>query len=203
MYYRDPNSKLGYIPIHKNASTTYNQFFQKAGWERLDGKMPNNITYFSHIQNPWVRYCKGLAQLAWNEHERNFEFVLRNKFFKTALFNPHIMPISLMYPDMYNNIEFILLDGSENPNDLTNNWLHNHNIEISIDPAKRSNAASNKKQSYQKQVMKWVNDKHPYKQQIISLLETDLQLWRDASKPLPDIRKTWGQKLRNLIWTSE
>ena len=203
MFYLCPTKPIGYIPIHKNASTTFNRAFQQAGWKRIDSKMPDDIKYFSHIQNPWNRYCKGMAQLAWNENERSFEHVLRNKFFKTALFNPHIMPISLMYPDVCDKIEFILLDGLENPNDLTTNWLQDNDIDVIVDPSKIRNVASKKKQAYQKQVLNWVNDCHPYKQHIIRLLEADFDLWQLARNPMPDLKISWGQKLRNLIWTSE
>ena len=95
MYYRDPNSRLGYIPINKNASSTFSAFVQKQGWQRIDGEFEPDVKLFAHIQNPWKRFVNGMAQLAWINNERKFSAVAKGPFFKMALLDPHIMPISI------------------------------------------------------------------------------------------------------------
>lgn len=205
MFYADPHTKLGYIPIHKNASSTFINLFQRNRWHRFNlDKIQSNDILFSHIQNPWQRYIKGLTEMAWLDNERSFTIVRRKSYFKAALLNPHIMPISIMTHGYTDRIHFIPIDFEVSAVDLTNQFLEQHKSKLRTTEIDRLHSANLKKQAYKKEVETWVNTKHPYSKQVKLLLTEDFKLYRDALDHYknPVIPQSWFHRSLKRIWTS-
>jgi hypothetical protein len=205
MFYKCPTKPLGYIPIHKNASTTFVTFFQREGWVWSDDQaLLNKIQLFSHIQSPWRRYIKGVTELAWNTNERNFKAVRQMPFFKNAMLDGHLLPISIITHGITDKIHFIPIDIEVDSITLTNQFLKQHRCKSEISRRDNQHQSSLKKQLYQKEVETWINAKHLYSKQVKLILKDDFALYQSVldihSAALP---VSWWRTFLNRIWISE
>lgn len=203
MYYRDPNSNLAYLPIHKNASTTFSHLVQRAGWKQVHKDVLDpDVILWGHIQNPWTRYVKGMAQVAWLNNERSFTVVRQQPFFKMAFLNPHLLPISVLYPHFCNDMKFIPMDATIHCNQLTNEFLEEHGSELRVSNRDMAHVASTNKNLYQKEVSTWMESNYPYKKIVLELHARDFELYRQSMTPFIPAEPNWLQKFLKRIWTS-
>jgi len=200
MFYRDPNNRLGYMPVPKNASSTHSAFFQKNGWTRED-EFDKHVDLFSHIQDPWKRFKKGMAQLAWINNERNFTAVRKGPFFKMIFFNPHIMPISMQFSEVVDRVHFIPIDSRHSTEELTNHWLREKGVDLEISRNDRKHEANVRKRAYQVETDEYFETHYSYKRYVLELHERDFELWRAAHRyyELPEPKTNWLQKFLKRI----
>lgn len=199
MFYQSPTSRLVYLPIHKNASTTFVRFFQRAGWVKVD-KPKHNAIIFSHIQNPWQRYIKGVTELAWNMNERSFKNVRQMPFFKTAMLDLHLLPISIIANEYLDRIHFIPIDASIDSIVLTNQFFELHNCTLRVSNIDNLHIANLKKQAYKKEVEAWVAAKHLHRQHVKLLLKEDFKLYQSVLNELhsPAPVSWWASLLKRM-----
>lgn len=136
-------SGLCYLPIPKNASTTFETFFKQQKWEEIlleDFDRSQVKTYFCYIRNPQVRLIKGIAQLLYNkaylvDDENAMYFIL------LACYEHHITPVSELIRDIpTEDILFIPLDHPlYSANDITNGLLRNNGINAKVSKKAREN----------------------------------------------------------------
>jgi len=208
MFYRDPTSDLVWTVVPKNMSTTMSHLVVANGWEQYTRfeLVPKHLYIFSIIQNPWTRFCKGMAENAWIANERSFEMVRKMPYYKMAFMNPHLMPISAQYPEAIPYMNYVPMDAPGYPAiDILNALFEQHGSQMRISAHDNQHVSSTKKLAYQADVAKWLTDQYPYKKQVQYFNQVDFDNWRISIKALdPEIEKrTWFQNLRNWIWTSE
>lgn len=180
MFYRDPNSNLCYFPIQKNASTTFQTFFQSNGWQVVDKETAVKCQLFSHIQDPWTRYVKGMTELAYNQNERSFNSV-KTTFWKDVILDPHITPIVSLTHGFTELIDFIPIDLDISSTDLTNDYLAEHKCNLRITKKDNRYVSTSKKLVYKKQVEKFLIERNL--KRVLPLLEEDINLytfWHDS-----------------------
>jgi hypothetical protein len=124
---------LVYIPVSKNASTSFTFLFEKTlHWSRI---LTENIDWendivFAHIQNPYNRHIKGTFQFLQQNNLLNiiddpkFAFLV-----SSACFDQHSYPLSYMFNNHVNQIQWIPLDHpAHSCNCLTVQFLKNNNF---------------------------------------------------------------------------
>ena len=128
------DGKFGYVPVFKNGSTTFVNFFASKGWRFQDlDSCSEDMILFGHIQDPHIRHTKGVI-----------EFFLKFKVdIKTAdncmllvaigMFDVHSYPISTLYPNHYQRIQWIPMGkGKFSCNQLTNVFFHRNGIDLKV-----------------------------------------------------------------------
>lgn len=206
MYYRDPDSDLVWAVVPKNASSTMNGLITKHGWKSIT--QPNHdLHIFCIVQNPWRRFCKGMAEIAWLENERSFEQVRKGPFFKMAFMNQHLLPISVQYPDTFDLLYAIPMDApGHDVNDLLNDLFEQHGSNTRITPRDIMHKSNSRKLAYQTKVQEWLDTDYPYRKEVRQLYQDDFELWEwshAAIQPPAQVEPTWIQKFLKRILTSE
>lgn len=110
--YRKDN--LVYIPISKNASSTYLHVFKNVlKWE---SDLSENIDWdtnvvFSHISNPYTRHLRGTTQFI---HQNNIASILDDERFAIVVangfFDHHSIPLSALFGVLKEKITWIPID---------------------------------------------------------------------------------------------
>lgn len=129
-FYVQHEKRLCYFPIRKNASTTYSDFFSSRGWTPTDTITEDLYDYvwFAHIQEPRVRYVKGIAQVLDDAdlypsiHQQPL-----NQYIVRIYHDPHVNAISEQFGEMSWTINFLLLDNDSKQ--TTHDFLHKFGLE--------------------------------------------------------------------------
>lgn len=182
---------------------------QTNGWQRITEVklVPKSCHIFCLIQNPWTRFCKGMAENAWIQNERNFSQVRKGGYYKMSFINPHLLPISVQYAEAMPYMNYVPMDAPEhNVNDLLNKMFEEHGSSTRLEPHQNKHVSRVRKQEYQKEVREWLEGKqYPYRQVIHHLNRDDFQNWRAALKSVdPQVEETtWFQKFLKRMMGSE
>jgi hypothetical protein len=118
-------NNLGYLPITKNASTTFTNFFRDRGWQecQLD-QIPDSVKIFGHFQDPINRHFKGVAEFLYqNSMTHLVDDPSWQKIFTHSVMDIHSMPISWALGDRVHRIKWIPIHRSINTGLLTQRWL--------------------------------------------------------------------------------
>ena len=105
---------LVYVPITKNASTSYTHFFKNLlGWGSIqtDSIDWDKQHVFAHIMHPYKRHLKGTVQALYQYDL--FDIVDDPRFLKllgTAVFDLHSYPLSTVFAEKMMLIDWIMLD---------------------------------------------------------------------------------------------
>lgn len=132
------HNNLVYIPINKNASTSYTRFFNDVlKWERIDSYFIDweSDTLFAHIQDPLIRHLKGTVECL--KKYDLLDLIDHPKFLTllgTAVFDLHSYPICHMFAgnrDIIAKINWIPLDLKQYTGDfLTAKFLKSQGIDV-------------------------------------------------------------------------
>lgn len=202
MFYCDPDSLLGWLPVYKNASTTMGGVVQNNGWN-LVSDVSNDTQLFGIIQNPWRRFSKGIAELAWTANERSFEQARRSPYFRMAFFDKHLLPISVQYPEYLNRIHWIPMDSPVPVNQLLNEYFEEHGSNTRITDRDIKHKSSQRKLAYQSEVDTYLMTQYPYRKFVNELNNKDFEMWRISLIIKPVVIPSLFQKFLKRIWTSE
>ena len=208
MYYRDPTSDLVWADVPKNMSSTMANIVGINKWEKIPtfALVPKHLHIFCIIQNPWRRFCKGMAENAWLANERSFDMARKNSFYQMSFMNNHLLPISAIHCDAMPYMNYIAMDHVDFPaSSVLNSLFERHGSITCLKPHLNQHVSSKRKQAYQLEVETWLVNKYPYRKQVDIFNQTDYQNWRAALRKLDPVvePKTWYQNLRNWIFTSE
>jgi len=126
---------LVYIPIYKNAATSYEVLFGNVlNWPTI---LTENIdwstnTVFAHISNPYERHLRGTTQFLYQHQltsvidDPRFE-----KFLSSGYFDHHSYPLTLMFGDNVKKIKWLPLDHPTIHSDtIACSFLREHGITI-------------------------------------------------------------------------
>jgi len=145
--YRSPNSKLVYIPVLKNASSYYDWVFSQANWTEIQYKdiHPDEDYLFGFISEPMTRYVKGVVQDMISHGSENILCnMLGVKFWEFApILGIHSVPMTVIYPELYNKINWIPLDHRKiNAKEVLQDILNTHGEQSVQLPQERMNSAA-------------------------------------------------------------
>ena len=205
MYYRDPNSDLVWAQVQKNMSSTMTGLITNNAWKPVTTPT-DDLHVFCIVQNPWRRFCKGMAEIAWLNNERSFEQVRKGPFFKTAFMDQHLLPISIQYAETFDQLYAIPMDSQDHDvNDLLNNLFELHGSKTRITVRDTIHKSNSRKLLYQAKVQEWLETDYPYRKEVMRLYQDDYDLWDWANAALlPQVvETTWLQRFLKRIWTSE
>lgn len=186
MYYRDPTSDLVWVYIPKNMSTTMGAVVNHYRWQRVDniGLIPKTCHVFSIIQNPWTRFCKGMAELAWTMDEKSFERVRKDRFWRMAFIDSHLMPISVQVPEALPYLNYVPMDApTRTADDLLNELFVAHGSTTRVTVNLHQHVSQPRKVAYQKEVRAWLEEKYPYRKQVNQINSYDHEQWHRAVDP--------------------
>jgi hypothetical protein len=203
MYYCDPDSLLAWLPVYKNASTTMGGVMQTNGWHLTSPAPGPDIQLFGIIQNPWRRFSKGIAELAWTANERSFEQARRSPYFRMAFFDLHLLPISVQYPEYIDRVHWIPMDSPVPVNQLLNEYFEQHGSKTRITDRDIKHRSSPRKLVYQSEVDTYLMTQYPYRIYVNELNKTDFGMWRDSLIVKQVAQPNLLQRFLKRIWTSE
>jgi len=88
--------KLAYVPIAKNASTTFTRVFKSIGWEKTQlDLLDDSHEVFGHIQDPLERHLKGTVTfLIQHRLEHLIDDPAWQRIWATAVMDLHGYPIT-------------------------------------------------------------------------------------------------------------
>lgn len=181
-FFVNHDKKLVYFPIYKNASTTYITFFIQLckDWKRENvwNNMYDTYTLFAHIQNPEVRYRKGIAEIAQSQE------ILDNVLLHMVYYDKHVTTLHDQFGEYTNNINFIPIDHGD-ADVLTEKFLKTFGLHYNREFAriKRLNVTTRQKKVVQDIVAEKFTRKHifeHYKTLIKPHLSKDISLWKKA-----------------------
>jgi hypothetical protein len=128
------NDNFGYVPVFKNGSTTFTNFFSSKGWKYQDlDSCPEDMILFGHIQDPHIRHTKGAI-----EFFRKFKVDIKTAencmlLVAIGMFDVHSYPISILYPNHYRKIHWIPMGKDKfSCNKLTNVFFHRNGIDLKV-----------------------------------------------------------------------
>jgi hypothetical protein len=180
-----------YIPILKNASTTYNHFFREMGWievtmhKILENK---NLKLFSYIQNPDIRHTKAICQ--WLITNDGLDYLDNRKHRKlmcivcSTILDTHSLPIAITHFDILDRINWIPLDFNLiNSNELTNLFFKENNLDFKINDSYNRHLGTEKIEFYKKiNKIKENFIDNTAKKHLEDLLHIDTKLWKNTIK---------------------
>lgn len=143
------NGTLAYLPIPKNASTTFTKYFKGAGWQctQLD-LLDYDVKIFGHFQDPIKRHFKGTAEFLI---QSKFEHLIDNptwqKIFVHSVMDMHSMPITWAVGTRHNQIKWIPINRQTPTVLLTQKWLRAQGFSCDLENMAWYNQSTNHKLS--------------------------------------------------------
>jgi hypothetical protein len=127
----DHSKKLAYLPITKNASTTFSNLFSNLGWaESQYDLLPKDYKVFGHFRDPIKRHFKGTATFLYS---KNLSKLLEDKAWQriwaTAVMDIHSYPITWSLGNG-NQVEWLPIHENLDTNKITKDFLKEYGIEI-------------------------------------------------------------------------
>lgn len=135
---------LAYLPITKNASTTFTDFFRSRDWvqSQLDF-LPRGTKIFGHFRNPIERHFKGTAEfLIQNKLEHLVDDPAWQKIYTHSVMDMHSMPITWALGERYKLIHWIPIHKQIPTLLLTQKWLNANGFECNIENLLWKNSSS-------------------------------------------------------------
>jgi hypothetical protein len=134
-FYRKNN--LVYAPVLKNASTFYTTLFTKNNWKLIQFQDIDwdKDRVFGFIQNPTIRYCKGLTEDLYNDNDLQLHILplLEQRQKNVLPMTFHTLPISLMFGDYMYDILWIPIDKESLGKEKVVSFLKINNISLNWD----------------------------------------------------------------------
>jgi hypothetical protein len=172
---------LVYIPIYKNAATSYEVLFGNVlNWptflsEDIDW---SNDTVFAHISNPYERHLRGTTQFLYqNQLTSVIDDPRFEKFLSSGYFDHHSYPLTLMFGDNIKKIKWLPLDHPTiQSNTITCSFLQEHGIVITEDQIPNMNVSSPDQKNILDRIRK-ICEKHHYMSTGLFFMLDDDQVW--------------------------
>lgn len=140
--YLCPGRPLAYLPITKNASTTYSRLFESLGWHetQLD-LLDKDCEIFSHIRNPIERHFMGTAEFLVTNHLTDLlEDTKWQHVWAKAVMDVHSYPIAFSVGPLIDKILWIPIHPGIDTDRLTIDFLKERGI--IVDTIRKLNVSS-------------------------------------------------------------
>jgi len=179
---------LVFFPINKNASTTFIQFFKKKSeWEHTNQMTNDLYSYhmFAHIQNPKLRYIKGIAELLDTTKSVSMLTSSPGNLLALRLYHDkHLISISDMFGDLVETINFIPIEG--NSSVVIYDFLRVFDIDYpELLNHRNSNVSNERKKEIHRKIdnlLMTVRGKAIYQDKVAGAYRHDHALWLKAHK---------------------
>jgi hypothetical protein len=172
-----PYKPIAYLPITKNASTTFTSVFKARGWElqQLD-QIDDSYQVFGHFRDPIDRHFKGTAEFLIKD---NLTHMIRDpdwqKIWMSAVMDMHSYPITWALGSRANKIHWIPISRKIPTNYLTHRYLMSHEIDMNLLNATWHNESSIEKQQLYLELRR-LHNQTPYNQ-LSFFYDSDIVLW--------------------------
>lgn len=198
------SGRLVYIPIAKNASSTYKYVFHEAlGWDETtcDQIDWHQDKVFGHYQHPYRRHTKGLAEAMYRYGFQDLVNDTRlRRLMATAVFDVHSYPIvPTLGHDWAYKIDWILMDHpcckthvAASVDVLTNKFLKYHGVNIDVTHYKRKYTSSQQKLALERQLVK-IRDEWDPEDTLTHFYDRDVVLWNTLNDQTYFWNDTWNQ----------
>jgi hypothetical protein len=138
---------LAYLPITKNASSTFTEYFKSSGWNctQMD-LLGQDVKIFGHLQDPIERHFKGVAEfLTKTNTELLIDDPVWQKVFAHAALDMHSMPVTWAVGPKYKDIKWIPIHRQISTQVLTQRWLNANGFECNLENILWVNPSSDSK----------------------------------------------------------
>jgi len=173
-----PYKPVAYLPITKNASSTFTSFFKSRNWklQQLD-QLDDSYQIFGHFRDPIERHFKGTAEFLVQQnlthmvHDADWQ-----KIWMSAVMDMHSYPITWALGPRANQIHWIPISQQIPTNYLTHRYLLEQQMDINnMLNIKYSNESSIEKQLIYLELRK-LHNQVPYNQ-LAFFYDSDIVLW--------------------------
>ena len=172
-----PHKPIAYLPITKNASTTFTSVFKSRGWklQQLD-KLDDGYQIFGHFRDPIERHFKGTAEFLV---QQNLTHMIRDtdwqKIWMSAVMDMHSYPITWSLGSRADKIHWIPISRKISTNYLTHRYLLSHELDLNLLNATWNNESSIEQQQLYLELRK-LHNQTPYNQLSV-FYDSDIVLW--------------------------
>ena len=170
------SGKLAYVPIAKNASTTFTVMCQNLGWHRMWLKeLGGKYRMFGHFQHPLERHIKGTAMFLKNQGLTHMlDDYHWQKIWSRAVMDLHSYPVTWSLGRKAFKMDWIpILPGSDVTN-ATRQYLANHKIKVGDIPRLNDSTAWMEK-LYQR--LREIREEHDMDGTLQHFYSADMELW--------------------------
>jgi hypothetical protein len=148
------SGKLVYVNHPKCASTYYINLLKTNGWQPVEFK---NIDWrsdqvFGFFMNPTTKHAKAITEDLVSKYADKLDDILNlgERFFQDiGLFGWHSMPLWLRFSHYVYNITWIPLDGKLNSDELFQQYLKHHDMNIKFVQTDAHQSIEKKQQVFQ------------------------------------------------------
>ena len=129
--YVEHSKKLAYLPITKNASSTFSDLFSGLRWaESQYDLLPSDYKVFGHFRDPIKRHFKGTAEFLFrNGLSKLLQDHAWQQVWAAAVMDIHSYPITWSLVGG-NQVEWLPIHENLNTNKITIDFLKEHGIII-------------------------------------------------------------------------
>jgi len=182
--------KVGYVPITKNASTTYTKLFSSMGWQRTQlDLISNDIQLFGHFRDPIQRHFQGTVEFLCQNHIHHLvEDPVWQKVWTRSVMDIHSYPITwAMGVNHSQRCHWIPMHKQLDVDLLTRKYLSQHGITLREIP--HLNASNPFKQRLYQRLVELHSqiDQHNH---LSYFYDSDIVLWNSLF-PYVDADNQW------------
>jgi len=123
---------IGYVPIVKNASSTFTQLFAGMGWEptQLD-LVDKDLEIFGHFSDPIDRHFRGTAEFLYqNQLSHLVEDIDWQKIWVKAVMDMHSYPVTWAMGNRVQRCHWIPMHEKLDTDLLTRKYLARHGVDV-------------------------------------------------------------------------
>jgi len=138
MYFHH-NGHVAWLSIAKNACRSWEQVFDRLGWQKQDLFRPTvdieQLEWFGFLRWPAVRHVMGVIEFL--EQTDQIDLLHNpqvNRLLVSAVFDQHCYTVSQLVPaDIVRRTTWFLIDQQHfNYEQLVKNYLHSHGVDIAV-----------------------------------------------------------------------
>jgi hypothetical protein len=179
---------LAYVPITKNASTTYTQLFAGLGWKRTQlDLISTDIKLFGHFRDPIQRHFQGTAEfLIQNSITRLMDDPAWQQVWAKAVMDMHSYPVTWAMGDHARRCHWIPIHEKLDTDALTKKYLASHGVKVDHIPWLNVRPWHKKISSRLMELHKQI-DPHNH---LSYFYDSDIVLWNSLF-PYVDVDNQW------------
>ena len=126
------NNQLGYVPITKNASTTWVSVFKQLGWQRTQlDQLDATIPIFGHLRDPIQRHFAGTAEFLMQNHIPHLvDDPVWQQVWARSVMDMHSYPVTWAMGKHAQRCHWIPMHHRLDTDGMTRRYLATHHIHI-------------------------------------------------------------------------
>lgn len=180
---------VAYVPIAKNASTTFTKLFSEQGWThtQLDLLDPS-VKIFGHFRDPIERHFSGTVEFLCQNHIPHLvEDPVWQQVWARAVMDIHSYPVTWAMGEHAQRCHWIPISQQLDVNLMTQRYLAQHGITLGEIPH------LNQSELFKKQLHRRLRELHPQvdvHNHLSYFYDSDIVLWNSLF-PYVDAENQW------------